>query len=127
MPVCTVNTLDSASVPQSQYFCMFHVFCMSNSRFRVPKHKERFRFSFFNITFILFFFNTKYKNSGEGPQSTLVNTTLNNPSHITSGMTGLSAHYRSLFLSSLFEFNKKKEVISGRVGAFSYTYDKLDI
>lgn len=31
--------------PQSQYFCMFHVFCMSSLHFRVPKHKERFRFS----------------------------------------------------------------------------------
>lgn len=66
MPVCTVNTLDSASVPQSQYFCMFHVFCMSNLRFRVPKHKERFRFSFYNITFILFFLiqNTKILEKG---------------------------------------------------------------
>lgn len=108
---------------------LLYVPCVLYEQFTFPGTKAQRAISCFvfqhNLYFI--FFNTKYKNSGEGPQSTLVNTTLNNPSHIMSGMTGLSAHYRSLFLSSLFEFNKKKEVISGRVGAFSYTYDKLDI
>lgn len=97
---------------------LLYVPCVLYEQFTFPGTKAQRAISFFDITFILFFFNTKYKNSGEGPQSTLVTTSLNNPSHITSGMTGLSAHYRSLFFFSLFELNKKGSYFRTRRGFF---------